>query len=231
MSAGTGRPRRRPGRDLLGKSIERPPLDSTAEARRGQGDAEHECRIGRRVGAGAQLDLAVDADHARGDAIGLATERALEPAPRLVGDPRDRSRGRRDVGHQRVGSGVPRSRPPPRPDPRGAARRPPDRWRDAARPVPAPAWRSTRRARRRRRSATPALPAPPTTAIARHAGHHGRPSGRARACTPPRRHRVGVRGPGAAARRATAWSASSSWRVRRRSPSPPAPRRRRSDAR
>ena len=96
------------GGDLLGEAVERAALDAAAEAGRGQGDAEHERRIGRRIGAGAQLDLAVDADHARGDAVGLAAERALEAAPRLVGDPRDRSRGGGDVGHQRVGAGVPR---------------------------------------------------------------------------------------------------------------------------
>ncbi len=231
MSLAPARPGRRPRRDLLGESIECPPLDSTAEARRGQGNAEHEGRIGRRVGAGAQLDLAVDADHARGDAIGLATERALEPAPRLVGDPRDRSRRRRDVCHQRVGSGVPGSgrrrvlileaqhiagptggamQRDPRPDQRGVAL------------VERRGVSARQRQPRLRRPPQRLHIAQATMAVLQVGLERVRDlAGTELAFADPELQLaeppLGV--------------LASSWSARRRSPSPPAPRRRRSDAR
>ena len=100
-----GRPALLPGRgvDLVGQPVERGARQRDVALGGDAGRAQHDRRIGRRVGARRQLDLAVDDDEPVADALLVAELVARHVPPRPFGDPADRAGGGGDVGHQVVG--------------------------------------------------------------------------------------------------------------------------------
>ena len=100
-----GRPALLPRRriDLVGQPVQRGARQRDVALGGDPGRAQHDRRIGGRVGARRQLDGAVDDDEPVADALLVPELVPRHVPPGAFGDPADRAGGRRDVGHEVVG--------------------------------------------------------------------------------------------------------------------------------